>query len=119
MGALGAIACFDSSLISMVTFTSVTIVLLYATVALCVIISRIRDKGLYRPFKSPLFPVIPIIAFVGSIAALSQQSGKDLIISAVAFGIALLYYYLYLKPRSQTHWLVNGSEPVSNHEKAV
>ncbi|MGG3466757.1 APC family permease [Neobacillus pocheonensis] len=119
MGALGALVCFDSSLVSMVTFTSVTIVLLYATVALCVIISRVRDKGLHRPFKAPLFPIIPIIAFIGSIAALSQQSGKDLIISGIAFGGALLYYYLYLKPRSKTHWLVNSSEPITNHEKAV
>jgi amino acid transporter len=117
MGALGAIVCFDSSLISMVTFTSVTIVLLYATVAICVIVSRIRDKHLYRPFKSPLFPVIPIIAIIGSVAALSQQSGKDLIISTVTFGIALLYYFLYLKPKSKTHWLLNGQSPISHQEK--
>ncbi|MCM2532667.1 APC family permease [Neobacillus pocheonensis] len=117
MGTLGAIACFDSSLVSMVTFTSVTIVLLYATVAVCVIISRVRDKNIHRPFKSPLFPAIPIIAILGSFAALSQQAGKDLITSAVAFAVALFYYYLYLKPRSRTHWVLNGQEPFSDPNK--
>ncbi|MBM7691667.1 amino acid transporter [Peribacillus deserti] len=118
MGALGAMVCFDSSLVSMVTFTSVTIVLLYATVALCVMVSRVRDKHLHRPFKLPLFPVIPIIALAGSIAALSQQSSKDLIISAIAFGAALLYYFLYLKPRGGTRWLLNGQKAMlTKHEK--
>jgi amino acid transporter len=119
MGVMGALVCFDSNLVSMVTFTSVTIVLLYATVALCVIISRVRDKHLHRPFKSPLFPVIPLIAIAGSIAALSQQASKDLITSAIAFGVALLYYYLYLKPRSRTHWFLNGEEAIPNREETV
>ena len=117
MGGLGALSCFNSNLVSMVTFTSVTIVLLYATIAVCVIMSRVQDKQLYRPFKAPLFPAIPIIAIIGSIAALSQQAGKDLITSAVAFAIALLYYYLYLKPRSQTHWVLNGQVPAPGSEK--
>jgi amino acid transporter len=107
MGVIGAAVCFDSSLITMVTFTSVTIVLLYATVALCVIKSRLRDKDLYRPFKTPLFPIVPTIAFVGAIAALSQQTGRDLMISAVVFALALVYYFLYLKPRGNTHWVLN------------
>jgi len=111
MGVIGAAVCFDSSLITMVTFTSVTIVLLYATVALCVIISRSRDKGLYRPFKTPLYPAVPIIALIGAIGALSQQAVKDLIISAVVFALALGYYYLYLKPRAKTHWVLSEQQP--------
>ncbi len=110
IGVFGALICFNSSLIAVVTFTSVTIVCLYAVIALSVIISRVRNRDVHRPFKTPLFPLIPIVAFLGAVAALSQQSVKDLITSAIVFAIGLIYYYLYLRPRSRTHWILGQPE---------
>ncbi|MHB1654343.1 MAG: APC family permease [Desulfitobacteriaceae bacterium] len=111
IGGVGALICFNSSLIAVVTFTSVTIVCLYAVIALSVIISRVRDRDVHRTFKTPLFPLIPSIAFLGSMAALTQQAAKDLITTAVVFVVGLVYYYLYLRPRSKTHWILSQSEP--------
>ncbi len=104
VGILGAGLCVQSSLISVVTFTSVLIIVLYALIAISAIVSRFTQKQLERPFKMPLWPVSPIIALVGVGVALSQQKGSDLIIvAAIAIGGAA-YYVLFLIPRHDRYW---------------
>ena len=53
----GAILCAQSSLISVVTFTAVLIIILYALIAISALVSRVRQKDLERPFRMPLWPV--------------------------------------------------------------
>jgi amino acid transporter len=65
IGALSTVFAFQGSLVVLVTFTAVLIVVLYATVAAAALVSRVRDKGLARPFKMPLWPLPPIIVIVG------------------------------------------------------
>lgn len=104
VGILGAALCVQSSLITVVTFTSVLIIVLYALIAISAIVSRFTQKQLERPFKMPLWPVSPIIALVGVGVALSQQKGSDLIIVA-AIGIGgAAYYVLFLRPRRDRYW---------------
>jgi amino acid transporter len=104
VGVCGAILCIQSSLIKIVTFTAVLIIVLYAMIAICAIVSRFTQKGLDRPFKMPLWPVSPIIALVGVGIAISQQKGSDLIIVA-AIGVGgALYYVLFLMPRRDRYW---------------
>jgi amino acid transporter len=104
VGVCGAILCIQSSLIKIVTFTAVLIIVLYAMIAICAIVSRFTQKGLDRPFKMPLWPVSPIIALVGVGIAISQQKGSDLIIVA-AIGVGgALYYLLFLRPRRDRYW---------------
>ena len=59
VGMLGAILCAQSSLISVVTFTAVLIIILYALIAISALVSRVRQKDLERPFRMPLWPVSP------------------------------------------------------------
>ncbi|MGA9856825.1 MAG: APC family permease [Solirubrobacteraceae bacterium] len=104
VGICGAILCVQSSLISVVTFTSVLIIVLYALIAISAIVSRLTQKQLERPFRMPLWPVSPIIALVGVGIALSQQKGSDLIIVA-AIGVGgAIYYLLFLMPRRDRYW---------------
>lgn len=104
VGICGAVLCVQSSLISVVTFTSVLIIVLYALIAISAIVSRFTQKQLERPFKMPLWPVSPIIALAGVGVALSQQKGSDLIIvAAIAVGGAI-YYLLFLNPRRDRYW---------------
>lgn len=104
VGVLGAILCAQSSLISVVTFTSVLIIILYALIAISALVSRVRQKDLERPFRMPLWPVSPIIALIGVGLALSQQKGSDLIICAAIFGGGLIYYFGFLAPRKDRYW---------------
>ncbi len=104
VGVLGAILCAQSSLLSVVTFTAVLIVILYALIAISALVSRVRQKDLDRPFRMPLWPVSPIIALVGVGLAISQQKGSDLIICAIIFGCGIIYYFGFLAPRSDRYW---------------
>jgi amino acid transporter len=104
VGALATILCLQSSLVTVVTFTSVLLIVLYALIAISALVSRIRQRHLERPSKMPLWPVPPIIALVGSGLALTQQKGSDLL---VVLGIALagvIYYYVFLRTRRDRYW---------------
>lgn len=122
VGICGAILCVQSSLISVVTFTSVLIILLYALIAISALVSRFTQKRLDRPFKMPLWPISPIIALVGVGIALSQQKGSDLIIVAAIIVGGIVYYLAFLVPRRDRHWShlhapeaeLAGAEPVKS-----
>jgi amino acid transporter len=104
VGVLGAILCAQSSLLSVVTFTAVLIIILYALIAISCLVSRVRQRDLERPWRMPLWPVPPVIALVGVGIALSQQKGSDLLICAAIFVGGLIYYFGFLAPRSDRYW---------------
>ena len=106
VGLLATVLCFFSSLVTVVTFTSVLIIALYALIAASAIVSRLSagQRRLPRPFAMALWPLAPVIAIVGVGVALSQQKGSDLVIAAAILIGALLYHTLYLRPRAATHW---------------
>ncbi len=106
VGALATVLCFFSSLVTVVTFTSVLVVALYALIAISAIVSRLSSsqRKLPRPFRMVLWPGAPVIALVGVGVALSQQKTSDLFISAAILLGALLYHTFYLRPRAATHW---------------
>jgi amino acid transporter len=88
--------CVFSSLGELITFTGVVIVIVYVLVAISALVCRIRDKGLSRAFRMPLWPLPPVIAVAGVVIALTQQSGRDLLI---AFGLALVALVAYFAVR--------------------
>ena len=104
VGVLGAILCAQSSLLSVVTFTAVLIIILYALIALSAVVSRVRQKDLERPFRMPLWPAPPLIALIGVGLAISQQKGKDLLICAAIFVGGAIYYLVFLSPRQDRYW---------------
>jgi hypothetical protein len=73
-------------------------------IALAALYSRMYEKDAYRPYKMPLWPVPPLVALAGTLWTLSLQSWNDLLITAAILGVALAYYYIYLRPRGDTHW---------------
>jgi amino acid transporter len=112
VGIAGAVLCAQSSLISVVTFTSVLIIVLYALIAISAIVSRFTQKELDRPFRMPLWPVAPIISLVGVGIALSQQKASDLIVVAAIFAAGAIYYVLFLMPRRDRYWAhLHAPEP--------
>jgi amino acid transporter len=104
VGVCGAILCIQSSLLSVVTFTSVLIIVLYALIAISALVSRFTQRGLERPFRMPLWPASPVIALVGVGIAISQQKGSDLLIVAAIFVGGIIYYVGFLAPRKDRYW---------------
>jgi amino acid transporter len=119
VGVLAAILCFQSSLITVVTFTAVLIVILYGLIAISALVSRIRQRHLDRPSRMPFWPVPPVLALAGVVIALTKQKGSDLVITACVFAAALLYYFLFVRPRGDRYWKVSGVIPDSTSGAAV
>jgi amino acid transporter len=119
VGALASFLCFQASLIAVVTFTAVLIVILYGLIAIAALVSRVRQPHLERPSRMPFWPVPPVIALVGVVVALTKQKGSDLVITACVFAGALLYYFLFVRPRGERYWKVSGVVPDSVSGPAV
>jgi amino acid transporter len=119
VGVLATILCFQSTLITVVTFTAVLIVVLYGLIAVSALVSRVRQRHLDRPSKMPLWPVPPVIALAGVVVCLTKQKGSDLWLCAGIFAAALLYYFLFVRPRSGRYWTVSGAVPDTEPETAA
>ena len=111
VGVLATILCFQSTLIAVVTFTAVLIVVLYGLIAVSALVSRVRQRHLDRPSRMPIWPVPPLIALAGVVIALTKQKGSDLWTCVIIFAAALIYYFLFVRPRSDRYWTVSGAVP--------
>ncbi len=92
----GILSIFDS-LNNLITFVGVIIVTIYLLVAISALVCRVRDKDLERDLKMPLWPIPPVVAIIGVVIALSQQTPRDLVTTGVIVIISLTFYILYRK----------------------
>jgi amino acid transporter len=104
-GGVATALCFASDLVSAVTFTSVLIIVMYALIAVAALVSRRRDRGLVRPARMPLWPLPPLVALAGVVVALTQQTGRDVLIVVALFAVGLAYYYLFLHRSHGDRWV--------------
>jgi amino acid transporter len=105
-----------------VTFASLTVVTTFALVALSALASRLRQPGLARPYRMPLWPLPPLLALAGVAVTVVLQTGRDLAIVAGILAAGLLYDAAYLRRRRDTHWILLDplvDEPVSTTERRV
>lgn len=106
VGVVGAVLTAVSNLAALVTFTGVILVIIYGTIALSAIVSRVTQKALVRPYRMPLWPLPPIVALAGIVIVATQQSLRDLEIVAAFVVAALIYYFAYLHSRPVTNWVM-------------
>jgi amino acid transporter len=89
-----------------VTFTSLILVVSFALVALSALVSRLRQPGLARPYRMPLWPLPPLVALAGVAVTASLQTARDLAIVAGILLAGTVYLVAYLRPRGDTHWIL-------------
>lgn len=106
VGIVGGLLTYFSNVASLVTFTGVLLVVLYALVALSALVSRFTQRDLPRPYKMPLWPLWPLIGLIGCVVVFTQQTLRDIGICAAIFLVAAIYYAIYLRPRWNTHWVM-------------
>jgi amino acid transporter len=106
VGVVGALLTAVSSIAVLVTFTGVTLVIIYGLIALSAIVSRVRQKDRVRPYRMPLWPVPAVVALAGLVIVATQQTLRDVGIVAGFVVIALIYYFVYLRGREGTHWVM-------------
>jgi len=100
VGLFATVLCFLSNVVAVVTFVSVLTIAIYVFVGAAAIVSRLRDKNSPRTFRMPLFPLPPLIAIVGAVVAMSQQTTRDLLIVAIIYAAGIAYYFTYLRSKT-------------------
>lgn len=109
LGIGNAIFCYFTSLNNLITFTGVIIVTIYLLVAISALVSRIKTGTADRPFRMPIWPLPPIVAIIGVIIALKEQSAGDIIKTAVAIIVGFLYWLAYLRRKEANKPAVENS----------
>ncbi len=92
IGIIGLVMTFFSSFLFDLAFIGVIVVALYFFISIAAIVSKVRDRNLERAHKAPLGYLFPLLALIGSVFVLTQQSGQSLLISLILFVIGALYY---------------------------
>lgn len=100
VGLLGTLLTLFGSVVSAITFTSVMIIFLYALIAIAALVNRIRMRGTQPPFKMWLWPLPPLVALVGVVVALTQQTMHDLLTCLAIFAVGMGYYLVGTKRTS-------------------
>ncbi len=88
----------------------VSIGTLLAFVLVCagVLVLRYKNPELHRPFKTPLFPFVPIMGILTSLGVMFTLPGDTWIRLIVWMGIGILIYFLYSVRKSKLN-LANKS----------
>lgn len=102
-----SVLVFSSNLVALVTYGGITAAIVYLLIAIGAINSRRKDPEITRPFRMPLFPIPPIIVSIFLIVAISSQNLKDLMVVGGFVGVALIYYFAYIKNRDKRGGIKN------------
>lgn len=117
VAAVGACLTAVSNLAALVTFSGVIVVVMYSLVALSAVISRIRQRGLSRPYRMPIWPLPPLVALAGLVIVATQQTPRNVAIVACFVIAASLYYVAYLHRRRGSRWVMQ--EPTTAERESL
>jgi APA family basic amino acid/polyamine antiporter len=91
--------------------TSVGTLLAFVLVSAGVWVMRKKHPELNRPFKTPLVPLVPILAILFSTLLIVSLSGWTLLRLIVLLVIGLVIYFAYRRKHRKVQVLANGSAP--------
>ncbi len=92
IGAIGLVMSFFSTFLFDLTFIGVILVVLYLLVAVAALVSKVRDRKIERPYRAPWGYFFPVLAFVGALLVLTQQTLNSLLITAALFALGFVYW---------------------------
>jgi basic amino acid/polyamine antiporter, APA family len=86
---------------------SIGTLLAFAIVCAGVIVLRYKRPELHRPFKTPFFPLIPVLGVLTSVGVMSFLPVDTWLRLIIWMAIGLAIYFLYGKKRSKIN-IANG-----------
>jgi amino acid transporter len=119
--AAGLLTAF-STIAAIVTFIGVVTLGFAGLMALAAFVVRLRKDAPVDRYRMALWPLPPLFLVAGCIVMFTQQTVHDLLICLAVGGGFLIYYLVYLMPRSATHWVMLGAvveEKTPTHEGRV
>jgi amino acid transporter len=106
MAVVCAILTATSTLATTVTFLGIVTLGFAGLMGLSAFVLRFKKDAPADRYRLPLWPLPPLVLVAACVVMGTQQTLKDLLI-VVSIGAAFLIYYLvYLRPRSDTHWVM-------------
>lgn len=99
VGLVCSLMVFSNTMVDLVTYGGMSAAIVYMLVAIGSINSRIKNPGLTRPFRMPFFPIPPILVTLFLLVAIGSQETNNQLVVGSFVGFALLYYFLYIRPR--------------------
>ncbi|AZM87783.1 MULTISPECIES: APC family permease [Streptomyces] len=116
VGLPGAAMCFVN-LDTLYGVTGVSVTGMYLLVAVAALFSRRGAHGEKAAWRMPLWPAVPVVLILVFAYILTQQETEYLLWTGGITAVATLYWALYLRPRTDSRWLV--SIPDAEDEPAV
>ena len=108
IAAAGAASLFSAAITGLVTLMGVLTLVFMGL--MCVAAIRIRFMAdAPQRYLMPLWPFVPIAVIASFVLMATGQTAKDLVIALVTATVATVYYLAYLRPRSQTKWVMLGA----------
>jgi amino acid transporter len=101
----GAALAYFFDIESLLGITGVIVAAVYLLLALGALTAR---RAPHAGWKMPLWPLPPLLVIVSLAYAVSRSAPVDLAITAGIIAAALGYEVLYLRPRRDTHFLVDA-----------
>lgn len=95
---------------------SIGTLLAFALVCGGILVLRYKHPELKRPFKTPLFPVIPILGVLSSLGVMATLPGDTWLRLIVWMAVGLLIYFLYSRHNSKVRH--DGGPGVSGSDTA-
>lgn len=96
-----AVLTFSSNLAELTSFTVLLILLVYLTVALSALFSRVLRRDRAHPYRMPLWPVPALLATIGAgyllVTLLGQASTRDIMIILGLLSVSVILYGTYGK----------------------
>ena len=75
--------------------TSIGTLVAFVVVSIGVMVLRQRQPDLPRGFKVPLYPVIPVLAILGSLWIISDLRAVTIYVFLIWVSIAMVWYFVY------------------------
>lgn len=113
---VSAVLALLNNIASILNFGALLLVVIYTALAVSALVSRIKNRGLVRPYRMPLWPLPPLVALVGCGIIIRYQEPSTLLAVAIVLALGALYYVLYLRPRPNK-WVLR--DPVGADESAA
>jgi amino acid transporter len=110
VGVLGVIFCLGVDLNTLITLTGASLVANYALIAIAALVGRMTGATDQSPYRMPYWPLPPILALAATGYVATQQTETALLVTGVTIAIGLIYWAIFIFPRSNERW--NLKEPL-------
>ncbi|MEV4616905.1 APC family permease [Kitasatospora sp. NPDC049258] len=107
IGAPGAVLALAVPIDALLGFTGVVVAVIYLLLGVAALAARTRLHRATDAWRMPLWPAAPVLTTAALAYVLTQQAARDLLITLAVLVVGLLYWVLYLRPRSATRWVLS------------